>query len=357
LSWDTQEKSVEKDIWNRKGDFLRPLEALVYSNPDGRWSCGLEVLDNWTPGEGYLVRELTGRAEIDYVIPGIRLRLKTESLGLEVGTDRPVDPTLQAAALSWEPWENVRVVVEGAVDPKAPESFAGTFNEGRPEADESRRITGSALGVLFPLRDGDVLDVRAGGHAARLGEEGSGLGWELRVSLDLSSYYLNRLSFKAGSVECKGGYVPAWFDAVYPVQRWGLSGLPPLANNPLDGSAGDKRLEVLDVMYELGNTVSISIGADRFTDDSLKRARFLLDLKESGSRGLQAALWSRADGPDEELFKIDENFYARVSALYAFVPHMLVKVTYDRSWAFREDRGGLVPVSSILLGVMYNISL
>jgi hypothetical protein len=110
-------------------------------------------------------------------------------------------------------------------------------------------------------------------------------------------------------------------------------------------------------MYELGNTFRISAGLDRFTDDSMKRARFLLELKESGGRGLQAKAWSRADGPDEELFKVDENFFTRVSALYAFMPHMLLKVSYDRSWAFQEDKGGLVPLSSILLGVMYNISL
>jgi hypothetical protein len=211
--------------------------------------------------------------------------------------------------------------------------------------------------VLFALRDGEILDIKAGGHAARLRDEASGLGWEVIISLDMSRYYLNRLSFKGGSVECTGGYVPAWFDAVYPVQRWGLSGTPPLVSNPLDSTVSDRRLEILDIMYELGNTFRISLGADRFTDNSLKRARFHLDLKESGGRGLQADLWSRADGQDEELFKVDENFYVRVSALYDFVPHLLVKVTYDRSWAFREDEGGLMPVSAILLGVMYNISL
>lgn len=357
LSLDTQENNIDRDIWNRKGDFLRPLEALIYSRPDEKWSLGLEVLDNWTPGGGYLVRDLTGRAEIDYVLPGFRLQWQSEKLKMEVGMDRPIDPTVQAAAFTWEPWEEAHVIIEGAVDPEAPESFTGTFSGGRPEADETRRIAGSAMGVLFPLRDGEVLDVKAGGHVAKLGDEGSGLGWEVRISLDLSSYYLNRVSFKGGSVECSGGYVPAWFDAVYPVQRWGFSGQPPLVSNPLDGTGNDRRLEVLDIEYKLGNTFRISLGADRFTDDSLKRARFLLDLRESGGRGLQAALWSRADGPDEELFKVDENFFARVSALYAFMPHLLVKVTYDRSWAFREERESLVPVSSILLGVMYNISL
>ena len=358
LSWDAKTKKIDRDVWDRKGDFLRPLEALVYSFPDKEVSFGFQVLDNWTPGAGYLVRDLTGRAEIDYVLPGILFKWESETLKVEVGTDRPVDPTVQAASLTWGPWEDVRIVVEGAVDPEAPEVYNGTFTDGRPEADETSRVSGLAAGVQFPLRDGKVLDIKAGGHAARLNGDASGMGFEATVSLDMSSYYVNRLSFKGERVDCSGGYVPAWFDAVYPVWRWGLTGgQTPLALNPLDGSGNDKSLESLDIIYELGDNIRLGLGADRFRDDSLKRARFTLDLKESAGRGIQAALWSRADGPDEELFKVDENFFVRVSALYAFLPHMLVKVTYDRSWAFREESEGLVPVSSILLGVMYNISL
>ena len=66
LSWD---KGLNQDVWNRKGDFLRPLDTLVHSPPEGGLSYGLEVVDDWTPGGGYLVRSLTGRAEIDYVLP------------------------------------------------------------------------------------------------------------------------------------------------------------------------------------------------------------------------------------------------------------------------------------------------
>lgn len=357
LRWDTEGWVLDQDIWNRKGDLLRPIETLVYSRPDSTFSAGLEVMNDWTPGSGYLIRDLSGRAEIDYALPGFRLQWTTDNLKMEVGMDRPVDPTVQAAVVKWEPWKEIQVVIESAVDPNAPLSFTGDFNGGRPKADNGRRITGSAAGILFPVRDGQVLDIKAGGHGARLNGEASGVGWEFRISLDMSRYYLNRLSLSTGSVRCSGGYIPAWFDAVYPVQRWGFSGQPLLDANPLDADGEDRRMEVLDVMYELGNTFRISAGLDRFTDDSVKRARFLLELKESGGRGLQAKAWSRADGPDEELFKVDENFFTRVSALYAFMPHMLLKVSYDRSWAFQEDKGGLVPLSSILLGVIYNISL
>ena len=109
LSWDTGEKDIDREIWNRKGDYLRPLESLIYSHPDGTWSIGLEVLENWTPGGGYLVRNLTGRGEIDYVLPGFRLQWESAKLKMEVGMDRPIDPTVQAAAVIWEPWEANRV--------------------------------------------------------------------------------------------------------------------------------------------------------------------------------------------------------------------------------------------------------
>ena len=357
LKWETQEREFDSDIWSRKGDFLRPVKALLYSPMDGSFSAGLEVLESWTPGAGYLVRELSGSAEVDYVLPGILVKLESGSLKLELGADRPVDPTVQAAALMWEPWRKAELVIESVVDPEAPEVFTGNFDGGRPKADVTSRLTGTAVSFALPIHDGRVLDIKAGGHAAMLGDDASGLGWEVKVTLDMSSYYLNRLSLNVGSVDCRNGYVPSWFDAVYPVQRWGLSGEPPLAANPLDGTGEDRRMEMYDVIYELGSAFRASAGFDRFTDDSLRRARFLLNLKESGGRGLQTEIWSRAEGPDEELFRKDQNFFARVSALYAFMPHMMLKLSYDRSWAFQEEKGGLVPLSSILLGVMYNISL
>ena len=354
MRWDTDGKEFDKSVWERRGDFLRPVRTLVYSRPDGTFSVGLEEINSWTPGGGYLIRDLSGLGEIDYVLPGFRLQWGSGDLKMELGMDRLVDPTLQAAVVTWKPVGNIRVVVESVVDPGAPESFTGDFSGGRPVADETRRLAGTAAGVLFPLRDGRVLDIEAGAHTAKLGSEASGLGWELRVSLDMSDYYRNRLSFSAGSVLCSGGYVPAWFDAAYPVQRWGLSGQPLLEVNPLDGTGEDRRMEMVDAKYELGSSFRISAGVDRFKDNSMKRARFLLEVKESGGRGLQAALWSQSNGPEEELFKEDGNLFSRVSALYAFMPHMLLRVSYDHSWAFREERGGLVPMTS---GVMYNISL
>ena len=357
LRWDTDGKEFDKTVWERRGDFLRPLKTLVYSHPEGVFSAGIEEMSNWTPGGGYLIRELSGLGEIDYILPGLRLKWGTRDLRIDVGTDRLIDPTVQAASLTWKPFGNIRILLEGALDPEAPESFTGEFSSGRPVAASTRRLTGSAAGILFPLRDGRLLDLEAGGHAARLGDDASGLGWELRVSLDWSPYYRNRLSFTAGSVQCSGGYVPAWFEAVYPVTRWGLSGQPLLEINPLDGTREERRLEMLEAGYELGNSFRIRGGIDRFTDNSMKRARFLLELRESGGRGLEAALWSQSNGPDEDLFTEDGNFFSRVSALYACVPHLLLRISYDHSWAFQEEKGGLVPLTSVLLGVMYNISL
>jgi len=221
LKWETQEREFDSDIWSRKGDFLRPVKALLYSPMDGSFSAGLEVLESWTPGAGYLVRELSGSAEVDYVLPGILVKLESGSLKLELGADRPVDPTVQAAALMWEPWRKAELVIESVVDPEAPEVFTGNFDGGRPKADVTSRLTGTAVSFALPIHDGRVLDIKAGGHAAMLGDDASGLGWEVKVTLDMSSYYLNRLSLNVGSVDCRNGYVPSWFDAVYPVQRWG----------------------------------------------------------------------------------------------------------------------------------------
>ncbi|UCG38680.1 MAG: hypothetical protein JSV00_00115 [bacterium] len=358
VRWDLDGWDFDERIWDRRGDWLRPLNTLRRTGVAGDWSVGLQTITSWTPGQGYLVRHLSGMGEVDYGLPSFLLSWKSDHLSLEAGMDRPVDPTVQAVAISWQPTERIRLIVEGAVDPDAPVLVGSMFTDGRPEAQSTERVTGLAAGTLLVLRDGKILDVSVGVHTGRLNDEARGLGTEVRVSLDLSPYYVSRLTIAAGSVQCEGGYVPSWFDGIYPVERWGLGGLEtPLSLNPLDGSVEDRRMESVDLVFELGRFFRIAGGADRFTDDSMKRAHFLMELKEKGGRGLEASLWSKADEPGEDLFKEDRNLYSRISAVYAFFPHLLVRFSYDNSWAFMEDMGGLVPVTSLLVGAMYNISL
>ena len=111
-----------------------------------------------------------------------------------------------------------------------------------------------------------------------------------------------------------------------------------------------------DIQYDLGDFFSISGGLDRFVDDSMTRARFEAQLKEENGRGLEISLWSRADSPDIKLFSEDSALHSRARALYNFLPHFLMSISYEHSWAFQEE-AGFRPLNSIMLGVVYDISL
>ncbi len=176
------------------------------------------------------------------------------------------------------------------------------------------------------------------------------------VSVDFSSYHRNRLQLKVASVQCRNGYVPAWFDGIYPVHRWGTDGQPLLTLYPMDGTTPDRVMESVGIRYGLGGFFNVMGGLERFDDDSMTRARFVVALREEGGRGLEGTAWSRVDGPDGELFTEDSSLYTRVSALYDLSPHFLLNFSYEHSWAFDEDLADLVPLNSAVLGVMYNIS-
>ncbi len=356
LRWESEKWELDREVWSREGDTLRPLKAFLYSSPDGRWGAGLEVIQSWTPGQGYLVRGLSGAGEIDYALPGFRFHWSGDRTHIEIGMDRPINPTVQAVALSYIPIARVRLNLEGAVDPDAPLSFTGTFENGRPRADETDTVTGSAAGLELLVRDGRYLDVSVGGHVGKLGEKADGLGGDLSVSVDFSSYHRNRLQLKVASVQCRNGYVPAWFDGIYPVHRWGTDGQSLLTLYPMDGTTPDRVMESVEIRYDLGEFFNVMGGLERFDDDSMTRARFVLALREEGGRGLEATVWSRVDGPDGELFTVDSSLYTRVSALYDLSPHFLLNFSYEHSWAFDEDLADLVPINSAVLGVMYNIS-
>ena len=357
LRWDAQTREFDSDVWDRKGDLLRPLNLLRYTSGTGHFSGGLEIFTDWTPGDGFLVRDLSGRGEIDYVLPGVRVQWTEEHFDLDAGMDRPVDPTVQAVALTWRAFRGVTFVFEGAVDPEAPVAFSGDSIGGRPIADDSERLTAEAAGIRVELVEGDVLDFGIGAHAGDINGEAKGRGGELSATLDFTHSYLNRLKLLFRSVNCEGGYVPAWFDASYPVHRWGPTGQPFLGLNPLDGTMPDRTMRSYDIQYDLGDSFSISGGLDRFADDSMRRARFEAQLKEENGRGLELSLWSRADSPDIKLFSEDSSLHSRASALYNFLPHFLVSISYEHSWAFQEEEAGFRPLNSIMLGVVYDISL
>lgn len=355
--WEIQTREFDDTIWDRKGDLLRPLKLLRYRSRSGQAIGGVEVIDDWTPGEGFLVRNLSGRGEIDYVLPGLRFRWSDEKLELDAGMDRPVDPTVQAVALKWNAAGSLTVILEGAADPKAPSAFGGNSSSGRPVADDSERLTAEAAGIRFGLLKGDLLDIAVGAHAGRINSNAKGLGGELSATLDFSSSYRNQLQILFRSVSCEGGYVPAWFDGAYPLLRWGPEGRTFLELNPLDSTVPDRTMESYGIEYNLGDAFSISAGFDRFDDNSIRRGRFEAQLREENSRGLELAIWSRADDPDAQLFSEDSNLHSRASALYNFLPHFLLNISYEHSWAFVEEEAGFAPVNSILVGVMYDISL
>lgn len=355
LRWDAKTREFDRDVWDRKGDWLRPVSLLRYGS--GRFKGGLEIFDDWTPGAGFLVRDLSGRGEIDYTLPGLRLRWSKENLEVDAGMDRPIDPTVQAVALKWQFFKGITLVLEGAVDPEAPFDFTGSSADGRPRAETSERLTAQAAGMSFQVVEGKIVDVTLGAHAADINGEAKGRGADLTTTFDFSHSYLHRLKLSAGSVSCEGGYLPAWFGDIYPVHRWGPSGQTFLQLNPLGSAVPDKRMLSYRFQYDLGGFFSVSGGLDSFDDDSMTRARFEAKLKEENGRGLEISLWSRADDPDARLFSDDANLYSRTSALYNILPHLLLNVSYDHAWAFQDEDARFAPVNSIVLGVMYDISL
>ncbi len=358
LRWEFQSGDFDGDVWNREGDWLRPLKLFRYSSGTGHLRGGLEVIHNWTPGSGYLVRELSGQGEIDYVLPGLKISWSEGDFDLEAGMDRPINPAVIAFGLKWRAVGGITLTMEGASDPEAPVAFSGSSSGGRPVADETKRVTAQAAGVNLEVAEGEILDLAVGAHVGDINGVARGKGGELSATLDISRSYLNRLHLLFRAVRCENGYIPAWFDATYPVYRWGPVSDPYLEVNPLDETQPDRKMRSYEIHYDLGGFFSIGAGFDEFTDESMKRGRINAELREENGRGLEIALWSRTDDPDEvKLFSEDSNLNSRVSALYNILPHFLVNISFQHAWSFSEEEAAFKPINSIMLGVLYDISL
>ncbi len=357
LRWNLEGQGFMSEEWKRKGDPLRALSELVYRADSGSWKAGIEVLRGITLGSGQLVRGIRGDAEYDYAVPGFTIMGNSGKADMELVLDRVVDPGLAALAVKYKPNSNTVFFLEGAVDQDAPVTFTGVFQSGRPRADISESIAGYLGQGRIRLLDRKVLDLWFSLTSGVLGSSSDGLGGSALLEFDFSQFYLHQLKIELGSMQCQNGYIPAYFDELYLLERWGLNGSTMRTLVPLGSGVPDRRMDSISIRYNVGEHFQMKTGYDRFDDETMRRAGMSISLMEEGRRGLQADIWSRADSRDQELFDSELNLFTRIGALYDFFPHTLVKISLQHSWALDETAGGVIPVTDVLFGAVYSISL
>ncbi|UCF31317.1 MAG: hypothetical protein JSV26_02545 [bacterium] len=357
LRWDSSDGSFFKEEWSRRGDWLRPLRQLTYSSRRADLTLGLERLTDYTLGSGQLVRGLIGDAEVQYGLPGFFLEDVVGDIRVQAAADRTVDPSVAGVAFIWGPSEALTVSLEGAVDPEAPLAFSGQFEGGRPVADSEEEVTGWGGEVSYRFLDGRVFNLTGVFRGGSLEGGARGQGGGIRLDLDFSSFYVNRLTLRADSVSCERGYVPAYFDELYSLERWGLTGEPLRVQIPFGEGVPDRTMWMTSLRYALGDFFLVVLDYDRFEDGSMERARVSIKILEEGNKGIEAFAWSRTNSEDENLFDSERNFFARVTALYNLRPHLLFKVGFDHSWAITEERGGVFPRTDFMVNLLYTISM
>jgi len=357
LRWNIEGDGFLKEEWKRKGDFIRPLDELTYKSGSGSFKAGLATVNGLSIGSRQLVRGVLGDAEFNYILPGFIINGTWGKADFELLVDRVVDPQLTAVAVKYRPNPDMAVIMESAVDPDAPVDFANVFKDGRPKAATRERVAGYNIQGQVRILNRRVLDMWIKLNSGSLGRDSGGRGGGLMFELDFSQFYLHRLTVEAGTLQSDNGYVPAYFDELYLLERWGMAGTTQRKLFPQGSAAPDRRMDSIWLRYTIGEHFSVETSYDRFDDSSMRRFGLSLKLLEDDRRGLEADIWSRADSKDQKLFDGNENLFTRIGALYNFLPHLLLKLSLQHSWAFDETAGGLIPTTEILVGTVYSISL
>ncbi len=357
LRWDASNGEFFKDEWGKRGDWLRPIERLLHTSNQETLTFGLQRLTGLTLGSGQIVRGLIGNSEVYYGLPGFYLNADLGKTRIQAAVDRVYEPSVAGAAIFWEASRRLSLSLEGAVDPSAPVSFLGRFVDGRPEPDGEKEITGLGGEIVYRVFDGDLIKLAVDVQGGSLPEGARGYGGGIRLDFDFSAFYLSRLTFNVDSIACKNGYIPAYFDELYPLERWNFGGKTLVEANPLGGTVSDRDMWVTSIRYNLGDFFLVAAGYDRSDDGSLERAQFSVKILEEGGKGIELYLWSRTNSEGESLFDDDQNLFGRVTALYNFTPHLLVRAGFDHSWSLDEDRGGVVPRSDFILNLLYTVSM
>jgi len=357
LRWNIEGEGFLKEEWKRKGDFIRPLDELTYKSGSGSFKAGLATVNGLSIGSRQLVRGVLGDAEFNYILPGFIFNGTWGKADFEMLVDRVVDPQLTAVALKYRPNPDMAVILENAADQDAPVDLSNVFEDGRPKAASEERVAGHNIQGQVRILNRRVLDVWIKLNSGSLGRDSSGRGGSLMFELDFSQFYLHRLTIEAGTLQSDNGYVPAYFDELYLLERWGMTGTTQRKLFPQGSAAPDRRMDSIWLRYVIGEHFSIETSYDKFDDNSMRRFGLSLKLLEDDKRGLEADIWSRADSKDQKLFDSNENLFTRIGALYSFLPHLLLKFSLQHSWAFDENAGGLVPTTDVLIGTVYSIAL
>ncbi len=355
LRWDLDAGEFDQGSWNREGDFLRPLRRAAWHPPGSPWSAELGTLDTLPSPGGMVVGGMTGFAEVDYAVPGLVLGWGKEDAGASLFADRVVDTTL-AGGRAWLRKGRFLLDLEGAVDPEAPtETFSGVFSGGRPVEDAPDQLWGAGGELTLELGGGEGWELFLLAEAAALSGDAAAAGGGVGVRLDFSRLYTHRLEVALLSVEGVNGFLPDLFDVAYAMERWGLPGQAPLAERLGEGGA-EGRIDRVSVRYALGELLRAEADWHRQQGSELEGFRLAVRLAEEGNRGVTAVIWSRVQDQGERLFE-NERLHARVFALYPVYSHILLRLSYNYGWFFREGTDHLVGGSSWAAGVLYSLTI
>ncbi len=360
LRWETEGWKFVAQDWERPGDILRILRRASYRPGGAGWSAGLEVLKGIGDlGPGLVLRDPVGAVEVGYIVPGFTARAEGKTLRAEGFVDRLLEPTLAGVRGDWTPGERFHVSFEGASDPAAPAAWTGGTSRDRPRADAEDAVWGAGGEASYSIYKGEWTEIYLTADGATISSGSSGgaaAGGGGGVRLSFSPYYNNRLEFSARSLAAVDGFIPAYFDAPYQVERWGLPGLAPLASY-LSGKEGtSSRFNLFSLDYRLGSMFSVAGDFSHEAGGTAESARLVLRLAEAGERGMEMVMWSRALAPSDRLFD-DERLFTRVSAIYSLSPHTLLRVSYHYGWLFRDGAGGAVGASEWVGGILYSLTL
>ncbi len=352
---------LRKEDWDEPADYLRILRFVELNKPKDTVYARLGELTGTTLGHGTIVSSYYNSTDIDHFESGARVNVNLAFGGVETLLNNLASPRLAGVRAYARPWHFVdccsalcRLAVGASafVDGAAPQTMEGATVDSVNQIHTRTKPLGVyGLDAEFDALSNALLDLTPYTDLNFIGGEGA--GWHAGALFGIHPSVISaqvRFEFRRMGAR----YLPAYFDALYEIQRFSyLNGKTKLQSLDEGGSGQARSGYYGELVVGFGSALSVMGSYEDYQGPN------------NSSLQLQVVLPTVA-GLKVGAYYIKRNFdrFAQVfdpvgamgifEARYALYPFMALVAQASRQWQVDSD-GSFHAVDSFHVGVDFNV--
>ena len=335
-------EGIKKDDWDSKRDYARIISYIRYGHKGSPLYVRLGALNFTTLGHGFLVYNYSNRVRSDVVKIGMEVSIDRGLWGMEFFNSDFGRMGLVGARGTIRPFVGVPIAERLEIGA----SYVRDFD---PDEKKETHDGISAFGfdAGFPVFEYSFLSTEVYADYGKIVDNGHGAAEG--IIFQLSGLGLLDLSLKFEERQLSPHFLPAYFDRMYEVDKFGKAALLDSITEGVNGTFGELYGEALGKLRAYGNF---------FHKKGVKNSGVLNLFATTGTMfPLFTVNWRYFKDRIEtakDLFSIDERSILFTELGYRVNPYVTVYMVITRRYRFDDQAGTFKPEDSYSIRADFN---